>query len=220
MIYPLDQCRNQIISELKKIIKKYKVEIKLETPPKEMSDFAFPCFSLAPFEKKSPKVIAEDLVKKIKKNKWIENVDAKGGYVNFFINNTEIISQTLQSIIEMKDQYGYLQKKKQKVIIEHTSANPNGPLHVGRARNPIIGDTLVRIFKAAGYNVESQFYLDDMGKQVAILAWGVNNLNSNDVPLTENEKPDHIYVGYYQTANKKMEQNDQVNQEISQIIKN
>ena len=48
-------------------------------------------------------------------------------------------------------------KKGKKVIIEHTSANPNGPLHVGRARNPIIGDTLVRIFKAAGFDVECDF---------------------------------------------------------------
>ena len=78
----------------------------------------------------------------------------------------------MKSLFDKKEKYGTFEKKNKKVIVEHTSANPNGPLHVGRARNPIIGDTIVRIFKAAGYNVESQFYVDDMGKQVATLMWG------------------------------------------------
>ena len=110
-------------------------------------------------------------------------------------------------------------KKGKKVIIEHTSANPNGPLHVGRARNPIIGDTLVRIFKAAGYDVESQFYLDDMGKQVAILAWGVNNIEKRNIPVPENKKMDHQYVGFYQIANERMKSDENVTQQINSIVK-
>jgi arginyl-tRNA synthetase len=54
-----------------------------------------------------------------------------------------------------------------KVILEHTSANPTDKLHVGRARNPIIGDTLARILRCAGFDVETQYYVDDMGKQSA-----------------------------------------------------
>ena len=177
-MYPLEQCKKEIITELQKILTKYQYneEITVETPPEGMGDFAFPCFSLAPLFKKSPMEIAKEITAKIPKNKWITTVEAKGGYINFYIDATILTTATLQSILDKKNTYGYLPKKKKKVIIEHTSANPNGPLHVGRARNPIIGDTLVRIFKAAGYDVESQFYLDDMGKQVAILAWGVNNI--------------------------------------------
>jgi arginyl-tRNA synthetase len=220
-MYPLEECKKEITAEIQKIIAKYKIpyEIRVESPPNNLGDFGFPCFQIAPIIKKSPIEIAQQIATDITKSKWIEKVEAKGGYVNFFINNTYLTSATLQSVLKKKETYGNLPKKGKKVIIEHTSANPNGPLHVGRARNPIIGDTLVRIFKAAGYAVESQFYLDDMGKQVAILAWGVNHLTQKDIPKTENKKADHRMVGFYQIANQQMEAHNTVTEEIGQIIK-
>ena len=220
-MYPLDQCKKEITAELQKVVTKYhsNEEIKVEIPPEGMGEFAFPCFSLAPLLKKSPMDIAKEIAANIPKNNWITTVEAKGGYVNFFIDTNCLTAATLQSILEKKDTYGYLPKKGKKVIIEHTSANPNGPLHVGRARNPIIGDTLVRIFKAAGYDVESQFYLDDMGKQVAILAWGVNNIDHRHIPASENKKADHQNVGFYQTANERMESDETVAQQIGDIVK-
>jgi arginyl-tRNA synthetase len=220
-MYPLDRCKKEITTELQKVVAKYhkNEEIRVEIPPEGMGDFAFPCFSLAPLLKKSPIEIANEIAANIPKNKWITTVEAKGGYINFFIDITYLTTATLKSILDKKDTYGYLPKKKKKVIIEHTSANPNGPLHVGRARNPIIGDTLVRIFKAAGYDVESQFYLDDLGKQVAILAWGVNNIDNRHIPTSENKKADHQNVGFYQTANERMESDETVAQQIGDIVK-
>jgi len=221
MTYPLDDARKEITSSLETVLAKlnYDCEVKLEMPREHIGDFAFPCFSLTPIAKKAPKAIAEDIAKKIEKSAWIENVEANKGYVNFFVNTEHLAASTLQSILKKKKDYGNLQKKNKKVIVEHTSANPNGPLHVGRARNPIIGDTIARIFKAAGYDVETQFYLDDMGKQVAILAWGVNNIDSKDIPASKYKKPDHKNVGYYQAANKVMEKDEKVAREISEIIK-
>ncbi len=219
MKYPLDTVKNEITKQLKEIVSKYKCEIKVEPSPEGLGDFAFPCFHLAPILKKPPIEIAKDLSSKIKKSKWILKTEAKGGYVNFYIDTNSLIDSTLNSIIKLQNKYGYLQKKNKKVIIEHTSANPNGPLHVGRARNPIIGDTLVRVYKAAGYEVESQFYLDDMGKQVAILTWGLNNIEPKNIPKSDNKKPDHQSVGFYQEANKLMEKNTNVAKEINQIVK-
>lgn len=222
MTYPLDEARDGIISSLKTTLTKlnYDIDIKLETPPEEkMGDFAFACFSLAPTAKKSPQNIAEDVAKNIPKCNWIKNVEAKGGYINFFLDDKHLANSTLQSILKKKEQYGHLDKKHKKVIVEHTSANPNGPLHVGRARNPIIGDTIVRIFKTAGYDVESQFYLDDMGKQVAILAWGVNNIDAKKIPSSKYKKPDHETVGFYQMASKLMEKDKKVEGEIASIVK-
>ncbi len=220
-MYPLEECKNEIKSRIQKAISKFNIafEIKIETPPENMGDFAFPCFQLAPLLKKSPADIAAQIVKDIPKSNWITNVVAKGSYVNFFINTTELSSLTLQSVLEKKETYGHLKKKNKKVIIEHTSSNPNGPLHVGRARNPIIGDTLVRLFKAAGYDVESQFYLDDLGKQVAILAWGVKNLNQKDIPPSDYKKADHQMVGYYQTANERMGLDCTIAEQIGDIVK-
>ena len=220
-MYPLDQCKKEITEELQKILKKYQWngEIKVEMPPEGMGDFAFPCFPLTPVLKKTPNELAQEITIKIQKNKWITSVEAKAGYVNFFINKTYLTAVTLQSIIDMRDTYGYLPKKNKKVIIEHTSVNPNGPLHVGRARNPIIGDTLVRIFKAAGYDVESQFYLDDLGKQVAILAWGVKNIDFEHIPTCKNKKADHQYVGFYQLTNEYMKSDKGIAQQIGDIVK-
>ncbi len=219
MTYPLDKCKKKISSEIKKTIPKYKGEVKLEIPPEDMGDFAFPCFPLAPIIKKSPKGIADDIAATIQKNKWITKIETKEGYVNFYVDKNYLISETLNLIFEMKEKYGHLQKKNEKIIIEHTSSNPNGPLHVGRARNPIIGDTLVRIFKASGYSIESQFYLDDMGKQVAILTWGVNNIDPKNIPKTDYDKSDHKSVGFYQEANKLMEKDKKIATEIGEIIK-
>lgn len=220
-MYPLEECKKEIKSRIEKVTSTYNIsfEIKIETPPDNMGDFAFPCFQLAPLLKKSPADIAAQIVKDISKSNWITKIEAKGSYVNFFINTSQLTDLTLQSVLEKKEMYGFLKKKNKKVIIEHTSANPNGPLHVGRARNPIIGDTLVRIFKAAGYDVESQFYLDDMGKQVAILAWGVANLKQKDIPLSDNNKADHQMVGFYQTANERMGLDSTIAEQIGEIVK-
>jgi arginyl-tRNA synthetase len=220
-MYPLEQCKQMITAKLQKMVLQYNTTaaIRVEIPPSDMGDFAFPCFSLAASAKKSPHELAKNISATFPKNKWITKVEAAGGYVNFFLDSTSLISATLSSIIEKRDTYGYLPKRKKKIIIEHTSANPNGPLHVGRARNPIIGDTLVRIHKAAGYDVESQFYLDDMGKQVAILTWGVHNLNTKDIPKSSSKKSDHQNVGFYQIANQRMESDETVAQQIGEMVK-
>jgi len=220
-MYPLDECKKEIIHQIQQSLTQYHIpyEIRIETPPENMGDFAFPCFPLAPLLKKSPNDIAKEIAHTIKKGKWITNVEVHNGYVNFFIDTVTLTSLTLRSVLEKKDTYGCLQKKKYKIIIEHTSANPNGPLHVGRARNPIIGDTLVRLYRAAGYDVEAQFYVDDMGKQVAILAWGIHHLKQQHIPPTENTKADHQMVGYYQTANEQMESDLTVAEQIGELVK-
>ncbi len=220
-MYPLEECKKEITEQIQKTIAHYKIpyEVRVETPPDNMGDFSFPCFPLAPLLKKSPNDIAKEIAQDIPKSKWITKVETQGGYLNFFIDTIHLTAGTLQAILKNKEAYGHLQKKKKRVIIEHTSANPNGPLHVGRARNPIIGDTLVRIYKAAGYDVESQFYVDDMGKQVAILAWGVHHLEQKDIPPMKNTKADHQMVGYYQTANERMEKDATVTEQIGDLVK-
>jgi len=115
MIYPLEECKQIIITEIKKQISENINNIKLEIPPENMGDFAFPCFTLASILKKSPKDIANDLATKIQKNKWITKIESKGGYVNFYINNNLLISKTLKLIFEMTNKYGHLQKKEKKI---------------------------------------------------------------------------------------------------------
>jgi arginyl-tRNA synthetase len=184
-----------------------------------MGDFAYPCFTLCKISKKSPFDTAKQIVETLKTDEIIKKIDVNGGYINFYIDEKKLVNETINLILKKQNDYGKLSKTKQNVIIEHTSANPNGPLHVGRARNPIIGDTLVRIFKAAGYSCESQFYLDDLGKQVAILAWGMKNIKKDEITKETDDKPDHKAVVYYQQANKKMDESQNIKDEISDLVK-
>ena len=113
------------------------------------------------------------------------------------------------------------------VLIEHTSANPNGPFHVGRARNAILGDTLVRLHRLFGNNVTAEYYVDDMGKQVAVLAWALEHLSAEDVEaqLVGREpvnpswkgKADHERVRWYQAA-QALRQEDAGAEEIEKKI--
>ena len=121
----MDKHKTYIIKFLEKVtgIK----DIQLETPPNpEMGDLAFPCFQLSKKFKKSPNDIAQDLAKKFETSKSINQVKALGPYLNFFINKEQIIKSTIEEILEKKDKFGSTnQGKKKKIILEHTSINPN-----------------------------------------------------------------------------------------------
>lgn len=195
----------------------------LETPPGGHADLAVAAFPLAKALKAAPAAIAQDLVERIRPHLTglVERVEAAGGYVNFHADRAKIADRVLAAVLAEGDRYGTLAPNGKRLILEHTSANPNGPLHVGRARNPIIGDTLVRIHRKAGWTVEAQYYLDDIGKQVAILAWGRAHLQESDLPPAEQDKVDHRLVRYYQVANEKREQDasKQIEAEIGDLMR-
>ena len=100
MTYPLDEFQTEIKTELKHALSTLKLqcEIQLECPPEGMGDYAFPCFQLAAIAKQSPQHIAQDIEQKIKPGKWIAEVKAQAGYVNFFVNATSLTASTLTSI--------------------------------------------------------------------------------------------------------------------------
>lgn len=220
-MHPQELFQNEVAKILADAFSDLHVDIsfenELEVPPEGMGDIAFPCFVLAPVFKKNPLNIAQDITAALgnKEKNWISKIESQGGYVNFFINEQKLAEFVLPLVLEKKSRYGSLSPKGQKVIVEHTSANPNGPLHVGRARNPIIGDTIARILLFAGYKVETQFYVDDMGKQVATLFWGVKNL---DLKMKDG-KADHQLVPYYQNASRLLGEDETVKNEIEEIIR-
>lgn len=223
MKYPLDEFREEVERIIVETLKERGIEIreiKLETPPSpEIGDLAFACFPLSKLLKKSPMEISRDLKDSISPSGWIREIRAESGYLNIFIDENRLMKETIPLIRKLDEKYGSYEKKKEKVIIEHTSANPNGPLHVGRARNPIIGDTLVRLYRFYGYKTEAQFYVDDLGKQVAILAWGLKNIDPSTLPETKRDKPDHYLVRFYQKAYKLMEEDEKVAEEIDEITR-
>lgn len=187
----------------------------VESPPEGMGDFAFPCFPLAKELRKSPVEIARGVAAGIGNDPMFSKIEAAGPYVNFHISPGQLVERTLNAVLELRENFGSAEPTGITINLEHTSANPNGPLHVGRARNPIIGDTLARILRRCGHDVTTEFYVDDMGKQQVTLTWGVENLTQDgDIP----EKADHAMVWYYQEASRRMEADPKVLAEIDAMI--
>ncbi|MDD1770495.1 MAG: arginine--tRNA ligase, partial [Methanomassiliicoccales archaeon] len=194
--------------------------LEMERPdPNIGADFAFPCFPLAKQLRKAPAVIAEELASKFKPSPMVERVFAEKGYLNVRIDQKELVESTLKAILEQKQDYGKGERKGVKVLLEHTSVNPTGPIHVGRARNPLIGDTLGRCMKACGYDVSTEYLVNDVGKQVVLLTWGLENLPPSEVPPPERQKDDHQLVGYYQKANQRLESDPKVQEEIAEMLR-
>ncbi|MCJ7771417.1 arginine--tRNA ligase, partial [Candidatus Bathyarchaeota archaeon] len=153
-------------------------EIELKTPPStNLGELTSPIlFELSKKLAQSPSILAEKIVKtaKIEETSLIDSLRiAGGGYLNFYVNYGKLAQLSLESAKELEASYGITPNEKAKrLIIEHTSINPAGPIHVGTARNSIIGDSLSRLLKARGHDVSTHFYVDDAGRQIAVLAYG------------------------------------------------
>ena len=165
---------------------------------KAQGDLSLPCFPFAKQLGRNPAEIAEQLASSLSGD---FDVAAAGGYLNFKAKS-QWLARNVMSIDTVPGDT--------KVLIEHTSANPNGPFHVGRARNAILGDTLVRLNRLYGNEVRAEYYVDDMGKQVGVLAWALSNLSKQQVDDILNDadsinprwagKKDHETVRWYQAA--------------------
>ncbi len=189
--------------------------IKIEEPPNpNLGDLASSVsFQLAKNLKRPPMDITNDILEVIEISKIFKKVDSKGPYINFFVNYDKFSKTVLNSV---KEDYGKLEDKNSKIILEHTSANPNGPLHIGHIRNSIIGDSLARVLKYAGYKVETQYYVNDMGRQIAMIVWGIYNL---EYKIDPEGKPDHEIGKLYFQVNEELRANPDLKSEISAILK-
>jgi len=97
--------------------------------------------------------------------------------------------------------------------------NPTGPIHVGRARNPVIGDSLARILRKAGFPLTTEYLVNDVGRQMVLLYWGVTHLKPSDVAPPQSAKEDHALLPYYVKANELAENDPNVNQEVEALIR-
>ncbi len=218
---PFTTFKKQAEEALRKALAELKAEspIVLDKAPSGMGDLAFPCFPLAKQLRKAPDAIAKDIASRIQPHDMIDKVDSKAGYVNFSVSFDRLAKSTLNEAIARKGDYGSPERKKPtRILVEHTSVNPTGPIHVGRARNPIIGDTLARILRHAGYRVDTEFYVNDVGRQVVMMTWGVKHLTADAKP--ERDKDDYRYVLFYQKANKVLEEKPELEKEIGQMLYN
>jgi len=151
-------------------------DIILEVPPKkEFGDFATNfAMQSAKTAKMNPRKIAEAIIERMSEP-WLEKTEIAGpGFINFYLK-ANIIYDQLASMIAAGRDYGNLPKKEAaKIQVEYVSANPTGPLHVGHGRGAAAGSALVNLLRAAGYEVSSEYYINDAGNQIDNLAASVN----------------------------------------------
>lgn len=163
---------------------------------------------LAKLAKAPPRQLADQLV--IELNRLLDTHEALAdiskieiagpGFINFFINNLAQLD-VIKTILTEKAHFGQCNiGSGQKVLIEFVSANPTGPLHVGHGRGAAYGATLASLLKAAGYTVETEYYVNDAGRQMNILAVSVwlrylKLYNIEPCPF-----PEKIYQGDYVIA--------------------
>ena len=164
--------KDYIINLIKEVIGEKKIVV--ENPPKkEMGDYSVPCFSFKDDVNKNPLEIANKIKENINDKEHIfSKIAVMGPYVNFYLNYDKV-SNIINDIINNKN-YGSLnQGHNDALLIEHTSINPNAEPHMGRCRNSLIGDFLANLFKFVGYKVERHYFINDLGKKIALLVIGI-----------------------------------------------
>ncbi|MDR1695559.1 MAG: arginine--tRNA ligase [Endomicrobium sp.] len=208
--------KQQLTEKLEEIIGKYAKEkgvenfvFSVEEPPKNIdADFAVnAAMLLAKKIKSNPRTAAAEIIDLILKDlsAFVNKAEIAGaGFINLHIKN-EVLFEELRKIISEKDKYGAKETNgKEKIMAEFVSANPTGPLHIGHGRGAAIGDSLSRVLKHLGYDVSKEYYLNDVGNQMLVLAESVKvrylQLKGNEVPFP----PDHYQGDYIKDIAKRL----------------
>ncbi len=175
-----------------------------------LADYAFPCFKFAKTLRKSPVIIANEVVSQIEKPDFIESIEAVNGYVNFKLSKCNYVKQVINSAFDKGEHYGdSIEGNGKTICIDYSSINIAKPFHMGHLSTTVIGASLYKIYKKLGYNVVGINHLGDWGTQfgkliVAYKMWGdkddINNRGIN--ALLE------VYVKFHKEAESKPELND------------
>ncbi len=188
---------------MQKIIKEFieqklDKQIVLEKPKdRNLGHFATPvAFSLAKELRKNPMLIAEDLATKFKNDNIFENVQAVKGFINFKLSE-QFLAQKIDEALSLGDNFAKCNDKKQKILLEYVSANPTGPLHIGHARGAVFGDALLRVGKYLGYDISSEYYINDAGAQMGLLGLSVYLAGRESILKVDVEYPEQYYRGEY-----------------------
>jgi arginyl-tRNA synthetase len=199
------------------IREKYEVELSvvLERPPKlEMGEAASPvCFELAKRLKKAPRQIAQEIANSLPKIEGIGRVEVAGaGYLNAFFDRAWFWENARK---EAGGSSALLQaSERKKVIVEHTSINPNKAAHIGHLRNAVLGDTMVRLLRHTGNDVAVQNYIDNTGVQVADVVIAFQQMEKKSLAevkaLAAQKNFDYLCWDLYAKATQFFEEDDKV----------
>ncbi len=226
-----EKFENELNVKLSQSYLKEALRKSVSTPKKEFGDLSLNSFIVLSYLTKNGIILSKNDVDKIltlmknslnlNKN-FIEKVEIVRPYLNIFINESKLLEIVFHNFfLGVKLKSGYNAGKK--ILIEHTSINPSGPVNVARIRNSFIGDTIVRVYKRAGFNVSVHYYVNDMGKQVAILTAAKKRGIKEDEKLKSRfkkyvDRPDFKTFFVYVPANKLYAEDESFKKEVGLIL--
>ena len=142
---------------------------------------------------------------------FIESVSLENAYINFTVKS-EYLARAIMDEISTKGTFPDTFQDPERISVEHTSTNPTGPIHIGRIRNSILGDSMARILERYGYRVTTQYFVNDSGRQVASLCTGARKYCSDD-SLT----PDTL-LNAYRKIHSDIEEHPELEQEVQSVM--
>ena len=184
-------------------IDKEEIEAAIAVPPdNKMGDYALPCFKFAKVMRKSPVAIAEELKNTFATDDAISEVEAVNGYLNFRVNRTALVKETLEKIAEQGTAFGSSDMGNGKTIcIDYSSVNIAKPFHIGHLSTTVIGGALYRIFKFLGYNAVGINHLGDYGTQFGKLIYAYKHWGSEEAVKEGGVKElTRLYVRYHKES--------------------
>lgn len=184
-------------------IDKDEIEAAIAVPPdNKMGDYALPCFKFAKVMRKSPVAIAEELKNTFATDDAISEVEAVNGYLNFRVNRTALVKETLEKIAEQGEAFGSSDMGNGKTIcIDYSSVNIAKPFHIGHLSTTVIGGALYRIFKFLGYNAVGINHLGDYGTQFGKLIYAYKHWGSEEAVKEGGVKElTRLYVRYHKES--------------------
>ncbi|WP_253736509.1 arginine--tRNA ligase [Halohasta salina] len=186
-------------------------DLGIEEPPEDLDATlaSSVAFRLASELGAAPPQVAQQLADAVDTDPYdyLDAVSTQGPYLNFHTSDA-YQTETLEAAQE--SDYGQLEDRGESVVVEHTSANPTGPVHVGRARNPILGDAVANAMEMAGYDVERHYYVNDAGRQMAVFTWAYEKFDESDLDSEPaRDRTEYDLVRYYRKGNSYLETADE-----------
>lgn len=198
-----------------------------EPPNRELGDVSIPFFAAAKKMKTAPPKIAAEAAKAVDFGHLVTSADPAGPYLNLKLDRAAVGHGVVSRVFREGEHYGsHGSGKGQRLVLEHTSINPNASPHVGRARCAMIGDSLARLLRFERYDLEVHYYVNDMGRQIGLLVLMADELESMsfdevlDAYVAANtrakEDPEFAAAGYELLV--KMEEGDpEVREKFKQV---
>ncbi|MCL4452249.1 MAG: arginine--tRNA ligase [Candidatus Thermoplasmatota archaeon] len=203
-----DDVRESIIRVCRKIVPDVGSK-DLDTDRTGHADFSLKLFRLS--GKPDFDQLKENIVITLRNEIYVDSVTVEGNYLNIKVKDLSYLD-IMDTSIKEKGVFPDTFQDPERVLLEHTSTNPTGPIHIGRSRNSIVGDSLSRVLKRYGYRVSTQYFVNDTGKQVMGLYLGYRKSKERIVDIP------HLLEGY-RNVYREIEEDKGKEKEIEALIK-